>query len=299
MKKHCLKRTSYTDGKKIWSKKSWKGIGFVLPSFAGICIFMLVPFIDVIRRSFTTVSTGTFVGLKNYQTVFTNQAFGLAGKNTICFLGVGLPLLLVLSLLMAVLLTSCGPIGKKIKNFFLFPMAVPVVSVATFWKVMFDSKGFANAFLHLMGHGEYNWLNTKMSFVILIGSFLWKNLGYDILLWMTGIAMIPNAVYEAAMMDGAGAVRRFFAVTLPNLKPSFFMIAVLSLMNAFKVFREAYLVAGDYPNESIYLLQHLYNNWFRELSMDKISAAAVVHAFLIALFVVSLKKVCEKDGRLL
>ncbi len=139
----------------------------------------------------------------------------------------------------------------------------------------------------------------ERNFVILVGSFLWKNLGYDILLWMAGLVMIPHSVYEAAMMDGAGKIRCFFSVTLPNLVPSFFVIVVLSLMNAFKIFREAYLVAGDYPHESIYLMQHLYNNWFRELSIDKMSAAAVFHAIVIGVFVIILRKLCTKDGEVL
>lgn len=280
-------------------KMALRGIGFVLPSFAGVCIFMLVPFQDVLRRSFTSVATGKFVGWTNYQMVFTNDAFILAGKNTIRFLAIGLPLLLILSLLLAVVLAELGRMGERLKNMFLFPMAVPVVSVAMFWELLFANKGFVNAILHLAGGQEGNWLNTKAAFVILVGSFLWKNLGYDILLWLAGLVMIPHSVYEAAMMDGAGKIRCFFSVTLPNLVPSFFVIAVLSLMNAFKIFREAYLVAGDYPHESIYLMQHLYNNWFRELSIDKMSAAAVFHAIVIGVFVIILRKLCTKDGELL
>lgn len=295
MKKYKLK-TKFNNKKR---KNIWRGIQFVLPSFVGICIFMIFPFLNVIHRSFTSVATGDFVGFKNYQMIFTNNAFLLAGKNTIRFLIISLPMLLLISLFMAVLLTEWGRIGLHLKNLFLFPMAVPVVSVAMFWELLFTNKGFVNGLIHLIGGAENNWLNTNAAFGIVIGSFIWKNLGYDILLWMAGLSTIPNAIYEAAKMDGAGKVRQFISVTLPNLAPSFFIILVMSLMNAFKVFREAYLVAGDYPHESIYLLQHLYNNWFRELSIDKMSAAAVIHALLIGVFVIILRKVCSKGGELL
>ena len=100
-------------------------------------------------------------------------------------------------------------------------------------------------------------------------------------LWIAGLSGIPNSLYDAAKVDGAGEWVLFRYITLPNLLPSFFTIGVLSLLNAFKVFREAYLVAGAYPDESMYLLQHLFNNWYRDLALDKMAAGAVVSAFVI------------------
>jgi multiple sugar transport system permease protein len=101
---------------------------------------------------------------------------------------------------------------------------------------------------------------------------------------------IPQSQYEAARMDGAGSVRSFFAITLPNLWPTVFITAVLSLLNAFKVFREAYLVAGNYPHESMYLLQHLFNNWFLRLDIDKMCTAATLVALVMMLLILALKR---------
>ena len=126
-------------------------------------------------------------------------------------------------------------------------------------------------------------------------SYLWKNVGYDMILWLAGLAAIPEQIYEAARVDGAGEWQCFTKITLPNLKPSLYTISVLSFLNSFKVFREAWLVAGDYPHESMYLLQHLYSNWFRELSFDKIAAAAVVNAGVVFLLVLLLKKAWDKQ----
>ena len=96
-------------------------------------------------------------------------------------------------------------------------------------------------------------------------------------------------------MDGASGWRQFTAITLPNLLPTLAVTLVLSLLNTFKVFREAYLVAGAYPEKSIYLLQHLFNNWFRELSLDKMSAAAVVIALLILVLILGLQRSWDRE----
>ena len=96
------------------------------------------------------------------------------------------------------------------------------------------------------------------------------------MLWIAGLAAIPSEQYEAAKTDGASRFQSFFYLTLPQMRTSLVMIGVLSFIHAFRVFREAYLIAGDYPHESIYMLQHLFNNWFVKLDMQKMSAAAVL-----------------------
>ena len=129
-------------------------------------------------------------------------------------------------------------------------------------------------------------MNTGASFYVLVISYIWRNLGYDVVLWMAGLSAIPAALYEAAKVDGAGEWKCFTKITLPNLLPSLFTIVVLSVLNAFKVFREAYLVAGDYPQEKMYLLQQL----------DKMSAAAVVTGLVIFLLILGLWKAWGKGG---
>lgn len=139
-------------------------------------------------------------------------------------------------------------------------------------------------------------MNSKYAFWILVFSYIWKNLGYDIVLWMAGLSGIPYSLYEAARTDGAGAWICFWKITLPNLKPVLYTITVLSFLNSFKVFREGYLAAGDYPDESMYLLQHLFNNWFREMDFDKLAAAAVLMVLVIIVFVFLLQRAwnCEE-----
>ena len=112
-------------------------------------------------------------------------------------------------------------------------------------------------------------MNTDFAFWILVFSYIWKNLGYNIVLWLAGLSCISESIYEAARVDGASEWKCFTKITLPNLKTTLYTVSVLSLLNSFKVFREAYLIGGDYPDKSMYVLQHLFNNWFRDLSFGK------------------------------
>lgn len=280
---------------KKYKKGSWKGLLFVLPSLTGVSLFWLIPSMDVVRRSFFGAVSGEFTGLKNYVTVFENRAFRLAAMNTLRFFLVCIPLLVGLSLLIAVVLTKQKKMLQLLKSAFLLPMAIPVASVVLLWKLLFHKKGILNGILACLSLPALDWMNTDASFYVLVASYLWRNLGYDMILWMAGLAAIPGALYEAARVDGAGEWKCFWSITLPNLLPSFFTITVLSLLNAFKVFREAYLVAGDYPQEKMYLLQHLFNNWYRELSLDKMSAAAVVTGTVILGLILLLWKTWGKE----
>ena len=275
-----------------------KGLAFILPSFAGVCIFWLIPYVDVIRRSFCGAVNGEFVGIENYRTIFANKAFRLAAGNTLRFFGVCVPLLVVLSLIIAVLLAGQKRFTQILKSFFLLPMAIPVASVVLLWRLLFDDQGLWNHLLHMLSVQTTDWMNTGASFYVLVISYIWRNLGYDVVLWMAGLSAIPAALYEAAKVDGAGEWKCFTKITLPNLLPSLFTIVVLSVLNAFKVFREAYLVAGDYPQEKMYLLQHLFNNWYRDLSLDKMSAAAVVTGLVIFLLILGLWKAWGRRGRM-
>lgn len=276
-------------------KREWIGLLFLLPSFAGVAVFILIPFVDVLRRSFVDVVGMRFVGLQNYRMVFTNSAFLLAAGNTAKFTVICIPLLLLISLLVAALLQRQKRTGQIIKSMCLVPMAIPVASVVLIWKLLFHKSGLINSMIAEFGIAGPDWMNTDAAFWVLVVSYLWKNLGYDIVLWLAGLAGISENIYEAARVDGAGDWLIFRKITLPNLLPSLYTISVLSLLNSFKVFREAYLVGGDYPQKSMYLLQHLYNNWFRELSLDKLSAAAVISCGVIFLLILLLQRMWGKE----
>lgn len=241
-------------------------------------LFVLAPFVETVRRSVTDTMGRHFVGLANYTAVLGNDAFRLAVENTVRFIGVCVPLLLALSLALALALRAKGlkntSWAEVCRTTFLLPMALPVASLALLWKVLFAQNGLVNGTFGT--HCDF--MGTDAAFWVLIGTYLWKNIGYDSILWSSGLDSISTDLYEAAAVDGASGWRQFTAITLPNLLPTLAVTLVLSLLNTFKVFREAYLVAGAYPEKSIYLLQHLFNNWFLALDLPRLSAAAILMA---------------------
>lgn len=280
-------------------RSKWTGLSFLLPGFCGVAVFSFLPFMDVIRRSFVQMVSGRFCGLENYRIVLHNRAFLLAVKNTLRFLLVCLPLLLGISLVLAFLLHAWQMAFHQklrlLKAAYLVPMAIPAASLVLLWKLMFDKHGFVNGILHLCGIHAVDWMNTGAALFVLVFSYIWKNLGYTMVLWLAGLSSISPDLYEAAEMDGAGRMTQFFKITLPLIRPLIFTIVVLSFLNSFKVFREAYLVAGNYPQEDMYLLQHLFNNWFTDLSVDKMAAGSVLLALVITVFVLLLQKLWETN----
>lgn len=280
------------------SRHAW--IGFLLPSLLGVAVFVLAPFLDVVKRSFLTAVTEEWTGVGNYQTVFVNQAFRLAVSNTLRFTAVCLPMLIGLGLFLAVQLSRLKQM-QLIKSMFLFPLAMPAATVVLIWKMLFSEPGFLNSGLSSLGllpGGEpVDYMGTGAAFWVLVFSYIWKNLGYTIVLWLAGILTVSTDMTEAARVDGASESQCFWRVVFPNLKGSLYTITVLSFLNSFKVFREAYLVAGSYPHESMYLLQHLFNNWFVNLELDKMAAAAVCVGMVLFLAILFLQRLWDQDER--
>lgn len=261
---------------------------FLAPSLIGVTLFLLAPFVETVRRSFCDTLGRKFVGFANYQSVLQNEAFRLAVRNTARFTGVCVPLLLAISLALALALRMKAlqrtNWGGWYRTTFLLPMAIPVASIALLWKVLFARTGLLNTLLGT----DCDFMGTDAAFWVLIATYLWKNVGYDSILWSSGLETIPAELYEAAAVDGAGVWKRFTAITLPNLAPTLLVTGILSLLNTYKVFREAYLLAGAYPHNSIYLLQHLFNNWFLALDLPRLCAAAVLVALTLLVIIAAL-----------
>jgi multiple sugar transport system permease protein len=268
---------------------------FLAPSLLGVGIFVLIPFFDAIKRSFYEAMSGKFVGFDNYTTVLNNEAFQMASKNTFRFIFTCIPILLVISLLFSIIISSFKKTGEFFKATFLIPMAIPVASIVLLWNVFFHQNGLINSLLIHSGGTKIDFMNTNKAFYVLIFTYLWKNIGYDIVLWLAGLSGISSSYYEAAKVDGAGALAIFRYITLPSLKSTIYITTVLSLVNSFKTFREAYLIAGSYPHESIYMMQHLFNNWFIALDIQKMCAAAVIMAIAVILLVLLLQKIGGRE----
>lgn len=276
--------------------RKWSGAVFLAPSLFGVLLFVILPFGDVVRRSFMTAVTKEAAGVKNYKIVFTNSAFLLAVKNTLKFTLVCIPLMVALGLVIALAMGSIRHM-QTVKSLYLFPLAMPTAAVAVVWKMVFYEKGFLNKYLEQFGiGGGVDYIGSGAAFYVLAGTYIWKNLGYTIVLWLAGIMGVNGDMMEAARVDGAGKMQRFWYVLLPNLKGSLYIIVVISFLNSFKIYREAYLVAGAYPHDSIYMLQHLFNNWFVNLDLDKMAAAAVVCTMFFLVFILLLQGLWDREA---
>ena len=214
---------------------------------------------------------------------------------------IAVPLAVVLAILMALMLEARIPLKSQFRTFFLSPMMVPVASVVLIWQVLFNYNGTVNELVMLFGGEKIDWLQSDHCQWVVMLLFLWKNLGYNMILFMAGLANIPKELLEVADVEGASELYKFFAIKLRYLSPTVMFVTILSLINSFKVFREVYLLAGDYPYEypyeKLYMLQHFMNNTFRSLAYQKLSAAAVIMAIVMVVLIALLFKVEDWFGK--
>lgn len=207
------------------NRKSLTTWAFLSVSLLGTAFFWLLPVLDVVRRSFQDPSGTRFAGLQNYEAVFSNASFRLAAANTAKFILTGIPLLLALSLVLAVWVRGLDKrSGNSVRAIFLLPMVLPVSALSFVWKLFFDTEGILNRALTGLGWGAVDFIGSDCAFGVLLFTYIWRNFGYAMVLWLAAMDGIAPEVYEAARMDGAGEVRIFFRMTLPLLRPVSFTI---------------------------------------------------------------------------
>lgn len=263
-------------GKLLWKKRR---LLFLLPGLSGVAIFYLLPFAEVARRSFFRSGNGKFAGLANYRAVLTNGAFRLAAGNTALYLVIGVPLLMAVSLGLALLLRRLAVRDKALPAL-LLPMAVPAAVMVLVLQILVDKHGLLNGWLP-SSHTGIDYLNSGCALAVVLCSFLWKNMGYMVILWLSGLASLNAETEEAAAVDGANRLQRLRYIVLPGLSGHFFTVGTLSVLQIFKSYREVWMVAGSYPQERIYFLQHLLQNWYRKLEFDLMAALTVLLSVLL------------------
>lgn len=275
---------------KNWLRKDASAAMFFLaPSGVGFALFYLIPFAMGMYYSFMSHSVdGQFVGLDNYRELLASASFRKAASNTFYFSAVSVPLMLMLSLGLAMLLNKNTYIQKWLRTAYVMPLVVPVASIIMIWQMLFDWNGSLNAWLDSLGYGRVDWMKTESARMVVIIVYLWKNIGYNVILFLAGLQQIPKDYYETAQIEGAGRLRKFRSITLVYLTSTMFFVVIMSIINSFKVFRETYLIAGDYPHDSIYMMQHYMNNMFASLDVQKLTAAAALMFVCILLIVLVL-----------
>ncbi len=290
--------------KKRWNSLSeirrdrLRDLAFISPSILGMSIFFIVPFFVIVYYSLiNNPIQKDFVFLNNFINLIKNSAFKTAAKNTAIFSGIAVPAAVVFSYFLAQMLEARIPLKSQFRTFFLSPMMVPVASIVLIWQVLFTSNGAVNEFLAVFGADKVDWLKSEYALVVVILLFLWKNLGYNMILFMAALNNIPKELIEVADIEGANTWFKFKHITVRYLSPTILFVTILSLINSFKIFREVYLLSGDYPVESLYTLQHFMNNTFRSLDYQKLSAAAILMAIVMVIIIALLFIFEDKLGK--
>lgn len=266
---------------------------FLAPSVIGVLLFFVVPFFVVIYYSFVDNPISLqFVGLENYTNVIANTAFRTAVKNTLVFSVIAVPLAVILGLLLALLLDVKIPFRSFLRSSFLTPLMVPIASIVLIFQVLFDYNGVINNILANWTDTRTDWLKSSSGIFVIILLFLWKNLGYNMILFLSALGNVPSDIVEVAELDGAGAFRVFWHVKLRYLSPMIVFTTILSMINSFKVFREIYLLTGEYPFGAMYMLQHYMNNTFSSADYQKLSTAAI-YMSLVMIVIIAVMLVVE------
>ena len=276
-----------------------EGLLLILPLAAGCGLFYAVPFLMVLQNSFQrgTGRSREYVGIETYRSMLHSSVFRLAFGNTLKFLVVALPLIILLSYAIALLLKSHARKHEALKSVLLLPYIMPVVGTVLLVELLFAQTGLVNKGLYTLGLPVEDWLHSRAAFWVVIALYLWKNTGYSVILLLSGLITIPEDHYAAASLDGATAWQQLRYITMPQMWYSVFFAGVFSLINAFKCFREIFLIGGTYPHESIYMLQHFINNCFEKLSYSKMAVASILMtAAVTVLFVFCYRWVMRKEA---
>ena len=280
-------------------KKAREGMLLTLPLVLGCLIFYAIPFGMVLRYSLTrgVGNTLRFVGLENYRNITGNEMFRLAFGNTMKFLAVALPLVLILAYAIALMLRNQVNRHQTLKSVLLLPYIMPVVGIVQIVGPLFGDAGLFSRAMTALNLPVQDWLNSEFAFLVVVLLYLWKNTGYAVILLLSGLITIPRDLYEATDLDGGTKWQQFRYITVPHMWYSVFFTLVFSLINAFKSFREIFLIGGTRPHSSIYMLQHFINNSFENLNYTKLAVASVLLLLVLTtLFTLSYRWVMRKEA---
>lgn len=265
-------------------RKKRQVLPFLLPGLVGLLLFYVAPFFGGIWYSLTDGSfENTFVGFRNYTAVWQNPMFQLGLKNTLELSLICAPLLFLLSFVISVVVNRMRPAGAIFRNTALLPYLMPSSAVLLIWLLWFDYGGPVNHLITLLGGSRIEWLQgASLRFPVVL-LFLWKNMGFCIVIFLAALQAIPASLYEYATLEGASFPRQAFKITLPLIVPSAFLVFILCWVNAFRIFKEVYFIGGAYPDEPIYTLQNYMNNMYSKLNYQNVTTAA--YSFAVIVFV--------------
>ncbi len=275
---------------------------FIAPALSLILVFFAVPIVASLLLSFTDfdiyaiadLGNLRFVGLGNYKRLLESNLFWIALGNTLYFVLVGGPLSIAVSLAAAVLINTRA---ARLKGFFrtvlFLPVVTTLVATAVVWRYLYHPRlGLLNQCLALIGIAPVDWLgDPRWAMPAIILMAVWKNFGFNMIIFVAGLQSIPERLYEAARLDGAGGWQQFRYVTLPMLGPTFIFVAVITMVGYFQLFAEPYVMTQGGPaNSTLSIVLLMYQQGFRWWNMGYAAAVAfVLFAIILSATLVQLR----------
>ncbi len=273
----------------------------VMPSLLHVALWAAVPVVATFALSLTNydiLSPPKWIGLDNYVEIAQDPVFRKATLNTIVYTFWTVPVAMAIALVVAVALNQGLRLQKWYRTAFFIPHVTATVAIAMVWLLIFNpQQGMLNGFLSIFGIPGQAWLadpDWALPSVILVGA--WHGIGIKMLIYLAALQNIDPTLYEAASVDGASTVRKFFAITLPTLKPATFFVLVISIIGAFQVFDQIYVLTDGGPaNATTMMTYEIYRSAFQKFRMGAASAQSVVlFAFLLVMTLVS-RRVTRQD----
>ncbi|MEC1522076.1 sugar ABC transporter permease [Neobacillus niacini] len=264
---------------------------FLLPNIIGFLLFILIPVIASFFMSFTSwngFGVIEFVGIENYKNLLHDANFRISFINSILFTLISVPVTLFLSILIAIALNRGIRFVKVFRTAVFLPYVTATIAVAAVWQLIFNpTMGPINGTLMKLGiDAPPGWLSSPSWALVSVSVvYIWHSVGYYMILFLAGLQNIPDHLYEAAELDGAGPIAKFFNVTLPSLSPVIFFTMIIGVINSFKVFDLIYVLTGGGPGRSTHVLVYdIYNTAFKQFEYGYASAMAYVLFLLILIF---------------
>lgn len=280
----------------------WIVFIFLSPALSAILFFFIVPVIAALLISFTDFDIYTlgdlrrlrFTGFGNYIKLFQDELFYKALLNTFYFVFVGGPLSIIVSLSTALLLNSKLVKFKKIfRTIYFLPVVTTIVAVAIVWRYLYHPRfGILNYLISIFGINPIDWLGDPtyaMPAIIILA--VWKNFGYNMILFIAGLQNIPTELYEAAELDGASSWFKFKSITLPLLAPTTFFTSIITMIGYFQLFAEPYVMTQGGPlNSTLSIVLYMYQEGFRWWNMGySVSIAFVLFVIILLGTLIQLK----------
>ncbi|WP_290663343.1 carbohydrate ABC transporter permease [Ignavibacterium sp.] len=270
-------------------------IFFLAPAVSAIFIFFFIPVIAAFIISFTDfdiytlgdLSTLRFIGFDNYSKLLNDELFWTSLENTFYFVVVAGPLSIAVSLSAALLLNSKLTKFKSLFRLAYFlPVVTTLVAVAIVWRFIYHPNfGILNFFLGLVGINPIDWLGDPfwaMPSIIILA--VWKNFGYNMIIFIAGLQNIPDELYEAADIEGASALQKFRHITLPMLAPTTIFVSIITMIGYFQLFAEPYVMTQGGPlNKTLSIVQYMYQEGFRWWNMGY--SASIAFVLFVIIFI--------------